>query len=393
MLLLSSRSSSAGTALLASSIVVLGAAFFLWEARSQATDSDEVLQEGETAVIHSLKSTRFVDGKQTKNVSQNQSSKDVMELLRRSYLADNNLSYSADVVTTATYGSQKMETRAHLVRAPRRLTVSYRSGDRRGLEGGYNERWFWRRDSKDAPMRAYSSVAYRPAEMAALRFDQFIRNYGGEIVRSEQVAGRLCDVVEVRRNQPLEGTQGPFKRLWLDRETAITLRADAFNCQGKLVQRSTLTNLQLQPKVSPTTFVPPHKMFAIAQKSSWNTEELGDDRAKVVKMTGIHPPEPTWLPSGFVFDSVGMQRTSLAKGAPLASLARYGDGLNVITVFAFKTAAHSAGKTDSVANDLSCTFGTGSMAMRQAPNGVTLIAIADLPTPMLKRILDNTRTR
>jgi hypothetical protein len=33
------------------------------------------------------------------------------------------------------------------------------------------------------------------------------------------------------------------------------------------------------------------------------------------------------------------------------------------------------------------------MAMRQMPNGVTLLAIADLPTSMLKRVLDNTRLR
>ena len=389
MLLLSPRSSSgAGIALFASSIVVLGAAFFLWEARSQSASESSSL-EGETLVAGSQSSTRFPPEKLPPSDSEA-----VMGLLRRSYQADNNLSYSADVQTIAMYGSQKMETKAHLVRAPRRLTVFYVSGDRRGLEGGYNERWFWRRESKTAPMKAYASVAYRPEEMAAQRFEQLILNYDGAAGREESVAGRLCDVVEVRRKQALPDTQGPSKRLWLDRETAITVRTDSFNYQGKLVQRSTLTNLQLQPKVSPGTFVPPQAMFAMAQKSSWNTEQLGNDHAKVANMTGLYPPKPSWLPAGFTFDSVGMQHASLEKGVPLAALSRYGDGLNIITIFAFKAPTRqTAAKTSSESDNSSCTFGAGAMAMRQMPNGVTLLAIADLPTPMLKRVLDNTRLR
>lgn len=395
MLLLSSRSSSgSGIALLASSVAVLGAAFFLWEARSQAASGASSPEEGAAGL---LSSTRLAHGNLPQSATYSAPGRDseaALHLLRRSYQADNSLSYGADVLTTAMYGSQKMETKAHLMRAPRSLTISYLSGDRRGLEGGYNERWFWRRDSKTAPMQAYASVAYRPAEMAAQRFARLILNYNGTLVRDERVAGRLCDVVEVRRRQPLEGTKGPFKRLWLDRETSITLRSDSFNCQGNLVQRSTLIHLQLQPKFSSETFVPPQTMFAIARKSSWNTEELGNDRAKVAKMTSLYPPEPSWLPAGFAFDSVGMQHTSLAKGAPLAALSRYGDGLNVVTLFAFKTAPHSSNaKNASAKGDSSCTFGSGAMAMRQMPNGVTLLAISDLPTAMLKRVLDSTRLR
>lgn len=399
MLLLSSRSSSgSGIALLVTSAAVLGAAFFLWDARSQtASDASATGQ----ASADTQSSTRLPHGKPpgsalqgTTSFTPGRDSEKVMELLQRSYQADNNLSYSADVLATAAYGSKKMETRAHLMRAPRRLTIFYLSGDRRGLESGYNERWFWRRDSKTAPMRAYASVAYRPEEMAAQRFAQFTLNYGGTLVREERVADRLCDVVEVRRKQPLPNTKGPFKRLWLDRETAITMRADTFNSQGNLVQRSTLTNLQLQPKVPSGTFVPPQKMFAVARKTSWNAEELGNDRAKVAKMTALYPPEPAWLPAGFVFDSVGMQHTSIAKGAPLAALSRYSDGLNVITVFAFKTPPHASdAKSASPQGDSSCAFGVGAMAMRQMPNGVTLLAIADLPTPMLKRVVDSTRLR
>lgn len=364
---LSSSRSGSGLVLLAVSAAVLGAAVLLWETRSRAANI-------------SVENATFANNKSSTRLPA-----DASALLKRSFQADHALRYSADVQISAMYGEHKMETRAHLMRAPRRLTVTYISGDRRGLEGGYNERWFWRRESKDAPMQAYASVAYRPAEMAAQRFALMTRNYRGTVLRRENVNARACDVVEVRRKQELPDTKGPFKRLWLDRESGLTLRADTFNCRGNLVQRSVVSNLKLQPEDSSQKFVAPAKMFAIAEKSDWKTEELGADRVKVAAMTKLSPPQPQWIPAGFAFDSVGMQRTSLAKNAPMAALSRYGDGLNVITIFVFQTPSKAAKTPDHI----SCTFGAGAMAMRETPGGLTLIAIGDLPTATLNRILDS----
>ncbi len=308
-----------------------------------------------------------------------------VNLLRRSFNADTTLRYSANVQIAAMYGEHKMQTRAHLMRAPRRLTVTYLSGDRRGLEGGFNERWFWRREDKDAPIQAYAEVAYRPEEMAAQRFALMTRNYRGRILRRENIGDSVCDVVEIRRTQPLQNARGPFKRLWLDRQSGLTLRSDAYNYRGDLVQRSVLSNLQLAPAVQ--SFVQPAQMKAVALKTSWKNEELGANRAKVVAMTNLAPPQPTWLPAGFTFDSVGMQRTSLSKDAPVAALSRYGDGMNVITIFSFKTPAKKA--ESKTAERVSCTFGAGAMAMRETPGGLTLLAIGDLPTETLNRVLDS----
>ena len=391
-------------ALCAASAIVLGAAFMLWEARSQAAQGDGDEHSGQS-------STRIASHKPQSGWHPTQAAS---QLLHRSFVADNASSYSADVTATAMYGVSKMQTRAHLMRAPRRLSITYLSGDRRGLMAGYNERWFWRREEKTAPMQAYASVALRPAEMAAQRFALLERNYDGAVVRRERIDGRNCDVVEVRRKQALENTQGPFQRLWLDKSTGLTMRTDAYNCWGNLVMRSALSNLQIAPPISSQTFVPPEQMKSIARKSSWKNEELGSDYAQVKAKTGIEPPQPSWLPTGFAFDSVGMHHASLAKGSPLTALSRYGDGLSVITIFAFKTKPSSAAPSKSEPNaksalnaksapkvdatskasqPVSCTFGASAMAMCETSNGLTLLVVGDLPTPMLVRILNSVSAR
>lgn len=362
------RSSAAsGFVLVTASCALLGAALLVWEARAKVT----------LPVENTISSTRLASGKAHNNQA-------AMQLLRRSYKADNDLSYEADVHTTAMYGARKMQTNAHLTRAPRRLSVTYLSGARCGLQGGYNEHWFWRRDGKGAPLQAYAEVAYRPEEMAAQRFVWLTQNYDATVLRTEKIAKRVCDLVEVRRKKTLDGTKGPFKRLWLDRETALTLRTDSFNYRGDLVQRSLMTDLKIRSVSTNKNFVAPDAMKAVAKKAAWNTEETGADIEKVARMSGFRPPQPRWLPQGFAFDSVGMQRTSLSKGAPLAALSRYSDGLNVITIFVFKNSK----STKPSPEEISCTFGAGTMAMQPKPNGLSVLAVADLPASTLQHILD-----
>jgi hypothetical protein len=122
-------------------------------------------------------------------------------------------------------------------------------------------------------------------------------------------------------------------------------------------------------------------MVSVAQQKPWMYEEMNADRERVEKMTGVAPPEVTQLPPGFAFDSVGSHRFD-SQSAPTAALARFTDGLNVITVFSLKY-QKPAQKTVPP----SCDFGMGTMVMRELPNGVTLLAVGDLPAPMLQKML------
>src|SRR4028118_2306295 len=104
---MSRSSSSSGIVLFATSAAVLAGAFLLWQTRSNLPASATTTPQPNT------------------HVEQFRSEPRALDLLRRTYETDNTLRYSAISTTTAMYGAHKMESKARLMRAPRRLTIAY----------------------------------------------------------------------------------------------------------------------------------------------------------------------------------------------------------------------------------------------------------------------------
>lgn len=383
--------------LVAAAAVVLVAALFLWSARRWRAQQQQLERERHVSV-----------------------------LLKRTHDADVTLSYSALVAATAMYGGHTMKSTARLVRAPRKLAITYLSGDKKGMQSGYNERWFWRRERANAPMEAYASVEYRPDEMTSRRFKLMKKNYRGRLLGAEPVDGRPAEVVELQPRHRIEGASGPFKRLWIDRQSGLTLRVDSFNCKSQPVMNTVLSQVRIVPHLPDEHFVPPDDMFAIARKETWMAEELGAHFQKVAQKTGIQPPQPSYKPPGFEFDSYGVHNCDQPGQPDLAALTRYSDGINVLTIFALKpvagTSAASATKADATRADATkpdaakrqvgqatsklanvevmkgswqsqaCDFGPGTMMVRDTTSG-RLLAVADLPPEILSRVLESTHVR
>ncbi|HEX8235439.1 MAG TPA: sigma-E factor regulatory protein RseB domain-containing protein [Abditibacteriaceae bacterium] len=340
-------------------------------------------------------------------ISRAEQDRQVHSLLQNTVKADNTLTYSAISTVTAMYGDHKVKARARLVRAPRKLSITYMDGDSKGLHSGYNEKWFWRQDSDNSPLRAYAEVEYRPYQMAEKRFELTTKNYRGRLLGSETLNGRLAQIVELQRSQLIDGAPGPMKRLWIDQESGLTLRVDSFNYQARKVMTSELSNIDLDPDVK-DAFVPPAQMKTAATMLPWMASELGDQIQKVVQITRIYPPQLDYVPPGFEFDSVGVHRCNDTGAKYVAALTRYSDGINVLTVFAMRPDAKLPGTSGSVNGSASanakgsgtkdnskrqsCDFGMGTMVMRKLPAG-RLIAVADLPPQTLNRVLDSTRIR
>jgi negative regulator of sigma E activity len=325
-----------------------------------------------------------------RNVEQEQR---VAALLRSTLQADNALTYSAISTVTARYGEHTMKARARLVRAPRKLSIVYLDGDRKGLHSGYNEKWFWRQDGS-SPLEAYAAVEYRPDEMASRRFALMMKNYHGRLMGSDNVDGRRADMVELRPLRPVDGARGPRRRLWIDRDSGITLRSDTFNYQAQPVMTSVLSQVDLKPDTD-NAFVPPKRMMSAAALKPWMAQEMGEQIQKVAQKTGIYPPQPDYRPPGFEFDSAGMHHCSDTGVPVVAALARYSDGINVLTIFAMKPDAKRPAEDKNSKTGWkreSCEFGPGTMAMRELPQG-RLVAVSDLPQQTLNRVLDSTRIR
>lgn len=310
------------------------------------------------------------------------------EMLTRTYQADNGLTYKATSSVTATYGKHKMKSEAKIVRAPNKLSITYISGDQAGLQSGYNERWFWRRDKPGAPIKAYAEVKLKPADMAAKRFDLMMRNYRAFLIGKDQVNGRPTEIVEVRPRNYVDGARGPFKRFWIDHDSGLTLRTDAFNYQKQLVMSTVLSAVELNPNIEPDTFASTASMLQVASRGGWTAEEMGEDTADVERETGIRISNPGYLPPGFAFDGVGVHTCTGFGESERAALSRYSDGVNALTIFALAgTKATKAQIKDATRG--SCDFGPGTMVMADKGELHT-VAVGDLPPVTLRRVLDST---
>ena len=330
-------------------------------------------------------------------------------LLFRSFHTDNYLTYSAISKTTARMGGKKMESVARIIHAPRRLVISYVSGDYAGLSGGYNEHWSWRQGGNAQTMVPYAELERPADEMAAGRFALLLENYKANWDGNETVSGHDAAVVELSPMRPVEGARGPARKLWIDAKTGLTLRQQSFNYQMRPVMESVLSEVTYTPPINATTFVTPQTMRKAALAKPWMMQDSSDDRQKVAQLSGLYPPQSKELPEGFQFDSVGAHRCQTCQNPCYAVLSRYTDGLNTLTVFAInlkcanvvntnktnnaggKTSSDAAAQKTSAEKDAlqSCDFGTGTMVMRDTKEG-NLIAVADLPAAALKRVLEST---
>jgi negative regulator of sigma E activity len=308
----------------------------------------------------------------------------VAQLLASSHRADTDLTYEATVTVTANYGGRAMKSVAHIIRAPRKLSIRYLEGDGKGMQSGFNERWFWRQEGGNSPIQAYAEVAYRPDEMAAQRFALMRKNYRGVLLGEDLIDGRRVKVVELKPLHPADNKPHPSRRLWIDTQSGLTLRSDVFNYRGEPIMKSVLSEVVLNPQVPKDAFVPPARMVKAALKNPWMAEEMGQQFLQVARGAGIEPPKPTFLPPGYTFDNVGLHRCS-PNSNQKAALSRYGDGINVLTLFAL---VPQKGDVKASGSQI-CDFGHGTMAMRHTEKGV-LVAVGDLPPATLQRVLDAT---
>lgn len=373
------------------SVVVIAASLFVWNGRQQRRQQAAVEKR-------QLQTQR------------------VAALLFRTFHTDNYLTYSALSKTTARMGDKKMESVARITHAPRRLLITYLSGDFAGLSGGYNQHWSWRQVSQGQPMVPYAELERPADEMAAGRFALLLENYKANWNGNAKISGHEVAVVQLSPMRPVKGARGPARKLWIDAKTGLTLRQQSFNYQMVPVMESTLSEVSYSPQITPATFVTPEKLQAAAQTQPWMVHDSGDDRDRVTQLSGLYPPEPKDLPNGFQFDSVGAHRCESCEKPCYAVLSRYTDGLNTLTVFAVnlkcggivnaatspvgrqnKVGAENNSKNSSLeasSKDAlqSCDFGTGTLVMRDTKEG-HLIAVADLPAEVLQRVLESTTVR
>jgi negative regulator of sigma E activity len=307
-------------------------------------------------------------------------------LLRKSFHADNELSYSARSHTVAFMGDKGLESTAHITRAPQHLSIRFLSGSMNGMQSGYSQRWFWRQHAGHT-VKPYAEVRLDANKMAARRFALLEKNYTPVFDGETTLDGRRAQIIALRPMQTSDGATGPARRLFIDSETGLTLRVESFNCALKPVMHSSLSDVDLKPRITPTTFEPPSAILASVKTRDWQGEEFGaSNPAAAARESGFMPPRPTFLPPGFHLDGYGVHRCRTTETLQLAAFSRYSDGLNTLTVFAFKPVSTAIEKTMRGA----CDFGAGAMRSREDGGG-RLMAMGDLPAETLERVLQSAK--
>ncbi len=350
--------------LLASAVMVCGAGA-IWSSKNRAVaalDDEKALQ-------------------QVVSDTERENSRRALELLSRSTRADNQLTYSALSQTVAFIGGKSIASHAKITRAPRHLCIETLSGAEKGARSGYSQRWFWRQ-AVGQKMQPYAEVQLPADAMAIKRLPLLSQNYRVSLGETKTVDGRAAQAIELRPKHRIDGARGPARRLWIDQKSGLTLGIESFNCALQPTTRSTLSQLRIAPPIAPATFQQPQAIFASLSTQNWQGEELGDDFRAATQKTGFVPPKPTYLPPGFELDGYGVHRCLTTGTLQPAAFSRYCDGLNTLTVFAFKPANQNIAKNMRGG----CNFGPGAMSSRE-DNGGRLVAMGDLPTKTLQRIL------
>ncbi len=148
-----------------------------------------------------------------------------------------------------------------------------------------------------------------------------------KMVGQDTVAGRRCDIVEVRATRLPDA---PTRRFWIDRETGLRLRTEEKSATGKLLSGSYYTSLDLTPIFAPDDFTPsagsvkPPKTFAgLRQELRQRRRFKSVDEAR---KAGFAVAAPNYLPSGYSLRAV----EATASGDFFAL--RYANGLNALSL-------------------------------------------------------------
>lgn len=153
------------------------------------------------------------------------------------------------------------------------------------------------------------------------------RVLSAQVVGQDTVAGRTCDIVEVRATRIPDAAT---RRFWIDRDTGLRLRTEEKNAGGKVLSGSYYTSLDLNPKFAPNDFVPPTGAGSEDGRKPGGGRHFGGREqfptVAEARSRGVVTPEPAYLPPGYALRQV----ESSGNGRSIAL--RYANGLNALSL-------------------------------------------------------------
>ncbi len=218
--------------------------------------------------------------------------------------------------------------------------------------------------------------------------DLVLKNYQPSLVAREQMLGRQVDVVTLK---PRRGS-GPWRKMWIDRQTGLVLRTEQYNSAGKLVSRSVYLSVDWNANPEDSLFTVP---AGWKQVESPVQSERHREKAELSARLGFTVREPGYVPPGFVLD--GFHLVYRPNTLPSAHI-RYVDGLNSISVFEHRCPpGPGRGRGFQWGRRMgrrgNCEFFTsneGNVLVKES-SGIRFIVVGDLPEAELQKVIDSLR--
>jgi negative regulator of sigma E activity len=177
------------------------------------------------------------------------------------------------------------------------------------------------------PQSATVAVAATPLapEHEARRRNLLEENYRALHTGDETVAGRPAHRVELRPRHP----GNPWKRLWIDQETALLLASEDYDGAGRRTRSSRVQSVEFRAEpegaVRPSAALIDNAQFARAAETDVKPA------ADISKAVGFKVLRPGYLPPGYELESAHVYSCQCGCRVPAARL-QYVDGLNAISV-------------------------------------------------------------
>jgi outer membrane lipoprotein-sorting protein len=296
-------------------------------------------------------------------------------LLFRMVRADRTVSYAGREVVVAVGRTLEMQVRFDPKRGMRRESVGP-TGDL--VVDDTKRSWFVSPRSRSVfeSESALASLLSRWRDLLRTPFAQLRTERQGE----DTVAGRAADILLVA---PAEGTPGPSRRFWIDKETGLRLRMEEKDPDGRIVVSAYFMNVNLDPVLSDADFAPPpvpsgFKVVTNPRRSFPTFDEASK--------AGFTPPTAEWLPAGYRPKQVDVRDNGRWVSA------HWGNGLTVVTLTAMK--GPSPGGMPELADGAppqAKSFPRGGRGLVWRRGETRFILMGPLPDDTLKRIAESVR--
>jgi len=237
------------------------------------------------------------------------------DILRKSYAAENQVTFSGRLTTTVYRGGAAASAEVNVFRSGRRSRMEYVTGPSAGtviIDDGSS---MIRLDSS-ARTAYVSQIPNAPERLGLL-----MSNYAPVMIGTSRIAGRECYELKLGPKCKCE----PSKKLWIDKQSQVALKTEGYGSDGRIASSTAYSRIDYSARPSATLFQIPRGWQAVRTAAE---SAVGLDAVR--KAVGFTPVKPGYVPKGYRFDDYYVR--NMPKCAPFAGL-RYANGLNTISVF------------------------------------------------------------